>query len=115
MSNGYPSDDEIKAIDDFYGYPLDFVRYIGSIWRNGAGWEIEERPDTWGGVERVATFVTGGWSGCEEIMGRVTDNTIFSFLFYNKWERGGLHEFVIGQAQLEMQMNWGRKIGAGDE
>ncbi len=107
MSDGYPTEAELDAIETFYGTPLEFVEYIGSIWRNGAGWSLEPLEDNWR-EGWLARFVTGGWSGCEDVMGRVAGVTMFSFLFHSKWERGGLWEFEIGKGLADVKMNLGK-------
>lgn len=41
------------------------------------------------------TFVTGGWSGNEEIIEAMTHIPDFYSLYYNRLERGGLFSFVF--------------------
>ena len=91
---GYPTKGDLKRIKHFEGTPEQFVEYVGSIWANGAGWEVREETDRWGTTEKVITFVTGGWSGCEETIS-VVGKTMFSFAFHSMWRRGGLFEYRV--------------------
>lgn len=110
MSDGYPDESELEAIRDFTGTPREFVEYIGSIWRGGAGWDLTEKDAEWGDrKEWVATFVTGGWSGCEDVIGVVSE-TAFSFSFHSLWKRGGLWEYRINPQMIDASMDWGTQF-----
>lgn len=112
MSDGYPSRSELKAIKKFDGTPREFVEYVGSIWRNGSGWKLEEVPASWGDrIDWKATFITGGWSGCEEIIG-VVQKTMFSFAFHSMWQRGGLWEYRINPEMIDTKSEWGTQFRA---
>ena len=112
--DGYPSEAELDTLRTFEGTPREFVEYMGSIWRNGAGWSLKEEPHefyTDGRTEWVAVFVTGGWSGCEHVQS-VVEETMFSLMFYAAWKRGGYHEYRINPTQIDSRSKWGnwRKI-----
>jgi hypothetical protein len=99
---GYPSDAELEVLKTFQGTPREFLEFMGSIWRNGAGWSLEEvphdsRPNT---TEHKAAFITGGWSGCEEVQS-VVEGTVFSTFFYSAWRRGGYHEYRVSGDQID--------------
>lgn len=43
----------------------------------------------------IITFVTGGWSGCEDFIGAVLGNMMLRVMYYSAWKRGGWHEFRV--------------------
>jgi hypothetical protein len=105
--SGYPSDEELETLRTFHGTPREFVEYMGSIWRNGSGWSLKKGRDEF--LQRtvwVVTFITGGWSGCEEIIS-VVQETFFSILFHSMWKRGGLWEYRISSALIDSEMDLG--------
>lgn len=58
------------------------------------------------------TFITGGWSGNEDLVNAIKINPI-SQLCYIKWESGGLHEFFINPNNFGYytQSDLARKLG----
>lgn len=105
--DGYPSEPELQAIRTFHGTPRAFIEYVGSIWRNGAGWGLELVDDEmFDRKEWRATFITGGWSGCEEVIDAVR-GTFFDIMFASKWERGGLWEYQINEKLIHVEMDLG--------
>lgn len=106
MSTDYPTKSELKAIKNFVGTPREFVEYIGSIMPTYGNWKFDrlDRDGKWDGWR--ARFVTGGWSGCEDIIS-VIQKTMFSFAFHSKWERGGLWEYRINEEMIDSEGEWG--------
>lgn len=106
--DGYPTKAELKRLKHFHGTLPEFFDYAESLWVNGAGVKREYVPSNiFSGNEHVITFVTGGWSGCEETMGVIT-KTFASLLTHSKWERGGLFEFRITDNYWNFPpMHWG--------
>ena len=84
--NTYPSDESLKLIrewprDNFLGL-MDFVR---DIWNYPEwGFMITQEID-----ERVFELHTGGWSGNEEILSALQENTMFWAMSWESSRRGG--------------------------
>ncbi len=99
-ANGYPDEavlERIRALDD------DFLRFMledfpvlaeqaaciyGKI-------TSEDVKDVIGRPVRRLTFVTGGWSGCEDFIEAVLCIPIVRLLYYAAWFRGGKHVFEV--------------------
>lgn len=105
--HGYPTKRELKKIKRYRGTLPGFFDYVASLWVNGAGVIDEEYEDEWGNKNLRITFITGGWSGCEETIGVVLKTTA-SLFTHSKWERGGLYEFDLTEMQRNLEpMFWG--------
>jgi hypothetical protein len=105
--DGYPTKSELKKIKHFYGTLPEFFGYVESLWENGSGVRRETYRDEWDRTHHQLTFITGGWSGCEETIG-VALKTMASLFTHSKWERGGLFEFDVAEVQWNMApMFWG--------
>ena len=87
MTDGYPEEHELEKIetwdcDDFKGM-MDFV---ASLWYYPDYFEQD------GGTYRLST---GGWSGNEEIIGAMKQNSIFWLMCWQMSKRGGHYEFKV--------------------
>lgn len=103
---GYPTKAELRNLKRFHGTIPAFFDYVEYLWVNGHI-KREVRKDHWGRDEHVLTFVTGGWSGCEETIG-VVNRTLAGIFTHSKWERGGLFEYTVSQVQWDMKAGfWG--------
>lgn len=110
--HGYPSEEELQRLAAFRGTPRELVEYVQSIWRNGGGTSVT-RETAWSGREEVvATFVTGGWSGCEEIIG-VLGNTL-ALMYSHSWKRGGLHSYAFPAAVYDADKSWDWELLPGE-
>ncbi|WP_159601627.1 hypothetical protein [Agromyces humi] len=88
MDDGYPTSEDLERIHGFRGSPEQLVELISGLWRP------EDFVTVTPGDDAVKVrFVTGGWSGNEELIGAL-DRTMLR-LFWSKSERGGLHEYEI--------------------
>lgn len=101
---GYPSEAELQHLASFRGTPRELVAYVESIWRNGAGTMVERTVNHWGREEVIATFITGGWSGCEEVMS-VLKRTL-AVMYSHTWQRGGLHAFAFPAQVYDSDKPW---------
>lgn len=88
---GYPGEEELQRLLAFRGTARELVEYTQSLWRNGAGCDVEEYTDRWGKGRFKASFVTGGWSGCEAVIGAL--NSTIATMHATEWHRGGLWVF----------------------
>jgi hypothetical protein len=88
-ADGYPTDDELQAIrewpsDDLAGL-FDYVR---SLWLY---------PERWTYDGKWLYVSTGGWSGHEELLGALRDNTLCWLLCWYSSTRGGHHVFDLSR------------------
>lgn len=88
MTSEYPSDEDLRRIArwpyaDFEGL-LDFIE---SLW-NYAEWGFRRRRD-------FILLSTGGWSGNEEILSALRDNTLCWTFYWVSSRRGGHHVFRL--------------------
>lgn len=86
--DGYPTKASLRRIENWPVIPngytalLDFIEPI-----------FEER----GGLERdgdAVTLITRGWSGCEDAIGALRNNTMFWMMCWQSSERGGRYKFA---------------------
>lgn len=107
--DGYPTEDSLAAIE-----ALDFK----DRWSDAARFLVEDFPkmaammpsahvavaniDRHGHPAKEVTFVTGGWSGCEDLINAVLGIVHLKHMYYAKWERGGLHVFVVPVSHLTL-------------
>ena len=90
LTNDYPTDEELQAIEDFAGTPREMTEYLRSIWH----WDMvshEPAESDFGPVIRVR-LVTGGWSGNESIVSAL-EKTMYWMIGWESSHRGGLTVF----------------------
>ena len=83
-SDGYPTSECIQQIKTYSGSHRELMRQIAFLFGTYGRCEAE------GNVWRVAT---GGWSGCEEVIAALKENTIFWVTCWKQSSRGGGFEF----------------------
>lgn len=108
---GYPSEAELMRLAAFHGTARELVEYTQSLWRNGAGYKLERVTNSLGREDVVATFVTGGWSGCEEVIG-VFGSTL-ARMYASEWRRGGLHSFTFPASVYDSTEPWDWALPSG--
>ena len=85
MTNGYPDEDELKALKNLD--PMDFdagARLLCNLFtESGYGRAEYSRGKL--------TLITGGWSGCEEMIEAI--NWIWRSLYWESSHRGGKHVY----------------------
>lgn len=101
---GYPSEAELQRLASFRGTPRELVEYVESIWRNGAGTVVTRETNHWGKEEVIATFITGGWSGCESVIG--TLNRTLALMYKSAWKRGGSHSYSFPATVYDSDKVW---------
>lgn len=102
--DGYPTEDELLRLAAFRGTARELMEYTESIWRNGAGVLTERVQNHWGREEVVVTFITGGWSGCEEVIG-VLGGTL-ALMYSSSWQRGGAHSYAFPSTVYDSDEPW---------
>ena len=90
----YPTEELLAAIKDWHyekGY-LNLIELCKDAWNDCGSVEISA-PE--GPSSVVCKFVTGGWSGNEDIIGALMENHIFWMLCWQESKRGGVHTFKV--------------------
>lgn len=102
--DGYPSEQALDNIRRFRGTVREYYEYTATLYRRGGFANFSEEKDEFTGKPTVrASYVTGGWSGCESVAGAMGRGTIWYMRFWNLSKRGGLDEFVIPKAVWESE------------
>jgi len=106
MSGRYPSEPELKAIRewDCIKDPRGLMDYVHSIWAyEDFGWSEEDADDEIDG-RRVRRYQisTAGWSGNEEIIDAMQENTMLWPIAWVQSKRGGHYVF-------EVPLKWGQE------
>jgi len=102
MKNGYPEKHELNLIKNWnVKDSFGLINYIHERWnwKNlvTSKWEkqgFDKRPVF------VVKFITGGWSGNEDLIDALLENDIFETMWYDQWQRGGKFTFVINPTQI---------------
>lgn len=96
--DGYPTEDELKAITDWKTNDLPAMfAFIQDLWCWGDTMATEAPKGTW-------TLITGGWSGNEDLIGALSNNHIAWSLCWEMSKRGGKHVFVIPERLMESRL-----------
>lgn len=97
--DGYPEEDELEAIrtwpaEDFVG----LMAYVRERWTFPHYFHVE------GGVYRLSTC---GWSGNEELLGALHENTVVGLMHWYASRRGG-HEVWATREAMQGMEGWPR-------
>jgi hypothetical protein len=96
----YPTEDELQAIrvwpvDDLLGW-FAHIKSTGNYWPAEAfGWSEFDSVDDFKRQVRVYHISTGGWSGNEEIIDAMRENTMCWILTWQEHRRGGHYAFSV--------------------
>lgn len=86
IHDGYPTDETLDAIKS-WAYPFDgFWNFVKSAWNSNYGKIVEN--------DRLVKLITGGWSGNEDIVAALQDNTVFWLCCWQASVRGGVEVFM---------------------
>lgn len=90
MNNDYPTDEQLEKIKNWDNYKdmLGLIDYIESIYPH---YGFIQRRGKY--VQRVV-FVTGGWSGCEDIISAM-DRNVGLMLAWEASYKGGKHIYKV--------------------
>lgn len=88
--DGYPTDTALEMIKswDVFKHKEEFIQFLYDIWH----WDnmIESTGDS-------LKLHTGGWSGNEDVIGALQENTMF-WMFAWEWsKRGGHYKFDLSR------------------
>jgi hypothetical protein len=84
----YPTEETLKEIEHWPNCYSELMERIQEIYPSYGRMEYREQDNMW-------FMATGGWSGCESIIGALRENFMF---WINHWclsKRGGYYEFQI--------------------
>lgn len=85
----YPTEQElkdVKRIGDKYDF-FDIVSLLKDLWQYDKSVKFQKNDKDWS-----LELHTGGWSGHEEIIDKLS-GTLFWFFYWQKSERGGHYYF----------------------
>jgi len=87
--DGYPEDHELKKIEEWNYRDFEgLMAYVEERWRYAdCGY--------WKKGRKYYRISTGGWSGNEEIIGALKENTMFWMCCWWSSRRGGHYMFTI--------------------
>jgi len=95
-SDGYPTEDALAIIEnwDFMDVKGWFEFIEGVWWMPGCGWKEDGAPNDFFNDENVWRYeiATGGWSGCEDIIGAMRKSLLWSICWVQS-RRGGHYIF----------------------
>lgn len=94
----YPTDDELAILARFSGTPEGFVDHVRNLWWIPAQIGVEDGTNEWGAPVKLVSFVTGGWSGNESLIGVILDS-FFHISFWVSSHRGGLYIYEVLTSQ----------------
>jgi len=93
--HGYPESHELEKIRT-WSHANGFVcwttllGYVENLWKYS---DYFHKPD--GASEKLYSISTGGWSGNEEIIEAMKQNTMFWMMCWVSSHRGGHHKFEV--------------------
>lgn len=94
----YPTKEQLIELES-WSHEKGFealAEYVLKLW-HFSHWAILRKPhkDEFGTEYKELRLATAGWSGNEEIVSALMDNTMFRILCWQSSHRGGLHIFHI--------------------
>ncbi len=106
--DGYPTDEALVGVSSFQGTAADFVSYISELYlAQGYGKAVmKDVVDYFGRDCKEVTLVTGGWSGCEDVLEQVR-GTFFHITFWAASFRGGKDVYLVPEGMWDVEMMWG--------
>ncbi|MBE3139037.1 MAG: hypothetical protein IMZ53_00475 [Thermoplasmata archaeon] len=87
MDDGYPTEEELNTLEYMESFNLTFeeiVDYIKDVWSDYGKLEFDGK---------TLILCTGGWSGNEDIISSLRQNSGFWAQYWRSSERGGKHTF----------------------
>jgi hypothetical protein len=93
LEDGYPTEEVLAALPYFTGTPAEFFDILETLFGPGGIATAEEVQDPWGRQTMKVDLVTGGWSGCESVIG-VLERCHFGY-WWQSSSRGGLHIYEV--------------------
>lgn len=107
IEDHYPTEEALRRIRDFKGTPDDLIDLVDDLLVGmgyGQCW--------WGDYEgegMEVTFITGGWSGCEDVLSQL-EKTMFHLRFWESTHRGGKVIYRVPDELLDTEGFWGSYV-----
>ena len=101
-SDGYPTEEALNVLTKWdYADPEGAFLYMCTLWNHSMGWLKQKESliePLFNSRESVNDSVwyccaTGGWSGNEDVIGALQDNTVLWMFTWSASVRGGYYEF----------------------
>jgi len=83
-SEGYPTDESLEEIKNYEGGGHELLAEVAFLFNVHGRCEFDGKR--W-------MISTGGWSGCESVIGAMKENTMFWLMCWYMSKRGGYYEF----------------------
>jgi hypothetical protein len=99
MRRDEPLERDIKRIENWKGDWIALLKFMESIWPS-YGVVRKRRAHN----VTMWEFVTGGWSGCEQIIDAFYSNYLAKSLLWESAHRGGLHVLMYPMEGLGVDM-----------
>ncbi|MBG0738626.1 hypothetical protein IV500_04220 [Paeniglutamicibacter antarcticus] len=103
--DGYPSDEALAYLDAFPGSPNELIDYVAELMAGYGSVRRSDIEDYWGQPKVEVKMVTGGWSGCEQVLSHLAQ-TMFHFCFWESSSRGGAVVYRLRPADLHLAGLW---------
>ena len=104
MPNTYPTEEELKKIEEWSHHDLPgwfaYIKSVGNYWSDPEPWgwheadEVEDDIHIWD-TGHAYYISTGGWSGNESIISSMGKNFECWAMTWAERRRGGHYKFVI--------------------
>ena len=90
----YPTEEQLAAIRDYKGEPNGIIPLIREAYNHHYGhMTVQNGRGIVRGRTRRLTSVTGGWSGNEDVIYALHENTVWYMVCWRSSERGGRHVY----------------------
>ena len=99
-ADNYPTEDTLEQIRQWRGTANALLNAVIGIWPHYGTTADETTPD--GGARRVV-LVTGGWSGCEQLIGALQQTLLWS-LAWQESVVGGRHVLELNTVLADMKL-----------
>lgn len=100
--NGYPTEETLQAIAQWDGDWRDWLLFCAKAWHHTG--------KTIFGIDSSWVFITGGWSGNEEVIAAMRSSAGWS-LTWQSSHRGGKHVFSVSDLEGQRMTQAGRGRG----
>lgn len=112
VQDGYPEAGDFEALEAYEADVRDWAAHVSAlVYNTGYGRLTSHRAlDRLHGHVLEYRFVTGGWSGAEEIADWLS-RTLFHHAFWEFTSRGGLITYTVPWDQTSKVAQWGVRIG----
>ena len=94
-NDGYPTEETLETIAEWRGSYRDLLEFARQAWHWLDYVSIAKTKNTFGNEVLEYTFVTGGWSGNEDVISALHKNIVFYAFCWKESHRGGRHIYEV--------------------